>query len=183
MNDDNNRIIVGIFVILINLAYFCLGISEAIFVSRYSEFDDQCRQIWSWILAACVFDITIPVISFCGIRNLLRDRDEPNDEYDIILYVSRLGFCVIAIWSAVTYYNIDSSCHYFWTSQSPQLWTFVMIHFVALWIIVGFLCFIALLVACMCCTACFAPKEKKSVLRQKSQLFNTISHKLDRESV
>lgn len=183
MNNDNIQLIVGILVILVNLVYFCLGISEAIFVARYSEFDNQCQQIWSWILAACVFDIVIPVISFCGIRSFLRGRDEPATDYDKVLYAARVGFTVIAIWSAVTYYKIDSSCHYFWTSHAPQLWTFVMVHFAVLWISVVCLCFIVLGVACMCCFACFAPKEDRAIMRQKSQLFNTIANKVDRVSV
>jgi len=183
MSDDNAQIVQGLFIILINLAYFCLGISEAIFVARYSEFDDQCRQIWSWILAACVFDIVVPVISLCGIRSITKKKDEPNSTCDNLLHAAKIGTIIIAIWSAVTYYNINASCHYFWTSQAPQLWTFIMIHFVALWIGVGIACLMLLILVCMCCGACFAPKEKKAVLRQKSQLFNTISNRLDPESV
>ena len=157
--------------------------SEAIFVARYNEFDDQCRQIWSWILAACVFDIAIPVIGLCGIRNITKGDDEPNNIYDHLMYAAKIGTVVIMIWSNVTYYNINASCQYFWTSQAPQLWTFITIHYCVLWLCVGYIGGTLLMYMLIGCAALFAPKEKKAVMRQKSKMFNTISAKLDPESV
>lgn len=169
------RFITNIIVILINLAYFCLGVSEAIFVSRYSEFDDQCREIWVWILTACVLDIVIPVIGFCGIRALFKGDDEPDSAWDEFLYYAKVGQFVVAIWCGITYYNIDSACYYFWTSQAPQLWTFVMIHFVAMWIGVACFAIFVLVVTFVCCAVAFAPRGDVTSLRQNSKLFNIIA--------
>jgi hypothetical protein len=181
MDEDNAKFLAAMFMVMAGLATFCLGISEAVFVSRYDEFDDQCRQIWQWILAACVFDITIPVLSLCGIRSLLKDSDDSSsDSHDTLIYFLRIGSFTIMIWSGITYFNIDSSCHYFWTSQAPELWTFVMIHFVVLWLYVGVACLAGLCLGCGICLSLFSSEENKKIMRQKSQTFNTIANKLER---
>lgn len=178
----------GWFLVLINLAYFCLGISEAIFVARYNEFDDQCQQIWSWILASSVLDIVIPVIDLCGIAYYLtKNNDKPNNVYeniyDISMYVARIGTIIIMIWANVTYYKINTSCYSFWTSQAHELWTFVVIHYFILWLCVGWIIGTLLMYMIMCCAVLIVPKEKKSVMRQRSKLFNTVASKLEPELV
>jgi hypothetical protein len=139
-------------IILNSLFSLALGISEAYFLAKYDSFSDECREIWKWILAACVFDIVLPVITCCGLTNLL-DDDKKNNTPQLLI----IGQLIIAIWSAVTYYNINTSCHDFWTSNAPELYTFVMVHFVCLWIMVG----ISGLLIVIGCLSCFGLATKE----------------------
>jgi hypothetical protein len=116
---------------------FSVGISEAVFVSQYSALDNGCRDIWGWILAACVFDISIPVFTCCGIGKLTAKPEDNRYKHDNqLIRLLGVGRLIIAIWSGVTYYHINSSCYNFWHSNAPELWTFVVIHYAMLWIYV-----------------------------------------------
>jgi hypothetical protein len=178
-NDENVRIIGGIGAILLNLMYFCLGISEAIFVAKYREFDKGCQEVWPWILSACVFDLVVPVIGFCGIKSMFKEPDEPNSTSDHLVKFARIGMIVIMIWSGVTYFIISQSCQNFWTSNAPEMWVFVMMHFSVLWIAVIFLGLMLLGLMCMGLATVIAPDEKVTVMRQKSKLFNTVAGKIE----
>jgi hypothetical protein len=112
-------------IFIVSLFDLCVGISEAIFLSKYSQFDDECRQIWAWILVGCIVNFIIPIFAICA--KIFQD-------YRTILQFARIGYYVVGIWSLVTYYNINNSCYSFWTSSAPELWTFVLIHFVLMWI-------------------------------------------------
>jgi hypothetical protein len=116
MRDDNVMSITS----LIYLFEFALGIAEAIFVNKYYVFSDGCRGIWSWILAACIFDI------FAAFS----DRQRYNNTW------LKVGQFIIGIWSVVTVTHKQSNeaCYNFWQSNAPELWQFVIIHFVMFWI-------------------------------------------------
>lgn len=137
-----------VFVILLSLYEFSLGVSEAVYLSRYSEFSSGCQGIWGWIVAACVINICVPVFTCCGLTGL---SDDEKKDKSFLLQALQIGQLVIAIWSCVTYYNISNSCQDFWTSNAPQLWTFVMIHYVMFWISIGIIGLSVLL----SCTACW----------------------------
>lgn len=136
-----------VFVVLLSFYEFSLGVAEAVFLARYSEFSSGCQGIWGWIVAACVINICVPVFTCCGLTGFADDKKDKS----LLLQGLQIGQLVIAIWSAVTYYNINNSCHDFWSSNAPELWTFVMIHFVMLWIGIG----IIGLILVLACTACW----------------------------
>lgn len=160
----------SITIILLSLFEFCLGISEAIFVSKYDQFDDGCRSIWKWILAAACINIIVPVITGCGITTLINtfDEDSENNKNSTLLDLLQIGQFVIGIWSGFTYNNIDSQCHDFWESSAPQLWTFVAIHYISMMIslsiaLIAFI--IVLFKACgiICCDGCQIFCDSKKV--------------------
>lgn len=132
-----------VFVVLVLLYELGLGIAEAVFVAKYSDFSHECRSIWEWILAACVFNIVIPALTLCFSFGESTNK--------LIVQFARIGQVIIAIWSAITYYHITTSCRDFWTSNAPELYTFVMIHFVMLWIFVGI---VGLLIIMACLAVC-----------------------------
>src|SRR5688572_8689989 len=113
-----------VFVILLSFYEFCLGVSEAVYLSRYDKYESECRGIWGWLVAACVINICVPIFTGCGVTKLMEDKKEENK--NAIVQLLHIGQFVIGIWSAVTYFNIDANCHSFWTSNAPELWTFVM---------------------------------------------------------
>jgi hypothetical protein len=121
-----------IFCIVSYLFSFCVAVSEAVFLAKYQEYSDECRQIWKWILASCVFNIVVAVAMCCGIGRIIKEATENiliMLWFDFWFYVG-IGSLVTSIWSAVIYFNISSSCHDFWSSNAPQLYTFVLIHFI-----------------------------------------------------
>jgi len=135
---------------IFHLFGFCLGIAEAVFVAQYSDFNDGCSHVWEWMIAACVFNICIPVFTCCGGKRLTEEEKERSDT--TIQDLLPIGNLIVGIWSMVTYYNISSECQQFWETNAPELWTLVMIHYVMMWVMIGIVCLMVLL--CMC--ACFA---------------------------
>lgn len=145
-NEETITFITLACVFLNSVFEFCVGVSEAVFLSQYSSLSDGCQDIWKWILAACIFNIIIPVFTCCGLSKYVM-KDGSLD----IGHLARIGVFIVGIWSAIVYYNITSSCYDFWQTSAPQLYTFVMIHFVCLWISVGLCAIIILLLFAMCC--------------------------------
>jgi hypothetical protein len=129
MNDLDCQILEERIVMIISFGLLCLGISEAYFVVRYNEFNNQCGQIWLWALFVCVFDIGHIVFNHFKNVGFLRNDGMADDRYEYLLEIIGTGRCVVSIWSAIIYHSIDDKCYYFWTSQAPQLWTFVVIHY------------------------------------------------------
>lgn len=141
-----------ILVILLNLFTFCLGISEAVFVSKYDEYQGECSNIWGWMVAACVVDICAPVFSCCGLKRIANSDDD--DDKSTLGELVHIGGAVVAIWSMVTYYKISSSCQDFWETNASELWTFVMIHYVSAWVGICIICLAILVGIVACCTMC-----------------------------
>lgn len=147
-----------------NALIFFLGIAESIFLTKYhmfdrrlTMFDTECRTIWSWILAAAILNITVPVVTCFGLYKLCICVDDDNKKIHIINCL-HIGYIVIMIWSAITYSNINASCYLFWTSNAPELWTFVIIHNIMMWIGVVILFLIVFSIAIFCCgDRCFKP--------------------------
>lgn len=136
--------------ILLSLYEFFLGVAEAVYVSKYDKYETECQGIWGWIVAACVINICVPIFTGCGATKLIKDKKEENS--NAIVQLLQAGQLVVGIWAVVTYYNINSTCHNFWTSNAPELWTFVMIHYVMLWISVGiFVLIFVLFCVALCC--------------------------------
>jgi hypothetical protein len=142
---ENNLSLFGIALTFLSSLYtFCLGISEAVFVAKYNNYQDQCDNIWAWICAAAVINICVPVLTVCGLTSL---SDEHKDKSGVLHLLYIAGF-VIAVSSVVTYSNINNGCHDFWTSHAPELWTFVVIHYVMFWVSIGVTC-VAICYACV----------------------------------
>lgn len=131
-NDSGKKIRV-FFSFIVSLYMFLLGISEAVFVGKYDEYNNECRQIRQWITAAAIFNICIPIFTCFGLIPLFSKKEKRQEVENFL----QIGMFIISIWSAVTYFNINESCHEFWTSNAPELWTFIMIHFVMLWLSVA----------------------------------------------
>lgn len=155
--------------VICSLFEFCVGISEAIFLSRYHQFNDACRDIWNWILAACIINISGPVFTGCGINTALKVLFDDGDKEaeSVGLQIVHIVYIVVMIWSTVTYYEINNSCRDFWVSNAPELWTFVMIHFVMFWINVAiFAC--GILMACCYCALVLAVSMEEESSNSKS---------------
>lgn len=138
------------------LIIFPLGISEAVFVSRYSVFVDECQGVLILIIISCVINICIPVFAayICFISFYF---DVSDKNVTLPLLLSNIGYFVIMIWSMIIRHTITTECHDFWTSNAPEIWSFVMIQYVMFWISV---CCITV-GGCFYCTCylfwCFSP--------------------------
>jgi hypothetical protein len=110
---------------------FCLGVSEAHFVAYYDDLKPECNHVWGWIVAASVFNIIISVSSMCYICcvNQVGEVYDNNNSYGV-----HLGQLIVGIWAIKTYFQIETSCLSFWEANAPELWTFVLIHYVMAWI-------------------------------------------------
>ncbi|VBB18223.1 hypothetical protein YASMINEVIRUS_686 [Yasminevirus sp. GU-2018] len=148
MANEGVTLAAAIITVIINAFAFAVGIAEAVYVSKYDEYKDGCSGIWGWMVAACVIDISIPVLTCCGLTTLFnKEEDNKNSTLNLL----HIGSFVIAIWSAVTYFNLSTSCYDYWQSTAPELWTFIMIHFVLLWIGVGLIGLLIVLGILVCC--------------------------------
>ena len=148
----------------------CLGISEAVFVAKYDEYDDECRNIRAWIIAACCINIVAPVITACGLYRLADIKDQGH--LPVIHSLLGIGQFVISVWSAVTYFNISAMCHDFWVSKAFELWVFVMIHFVALWVNLTFtILYVAFICAGACAGACAA--ENNDQVKRSNSIYDS----------
>lgn len=136
-----------------NALIFFLGISEVIYLIIYKSFATGCQSIWSWILGASIANITIPIVTCFGLYAMCTAEDNKKIHIFNCLHVGQI---IIALWSAVTYYNINSSCYSFWTSNAPEIWSFVVIHLMMMWIGVLIIFLIVCSVIIICCiTHCF----------------------------
>jgi hypothetical protein len=111
-----------------SLLAFSLGISEMVFINFYPHMQSKCENIYNWILAASFINIIIPIITACGLRSL--DENETGGQF---LQIAQI---VIMIWATITYFHIDSFCLDLWLTQAPEIWTFVLIHVTAFWIVI-----------------------------------------------
>jgi hypothetical protein len=143
-----------------NLYELALGVAEAYFVAYYHDLEPQCTNIWAWILTASVFNIVISVLSFCYICCVCCIGDIYEDSRGHSLH---LGQLIVGIWAITTYFKIEDSCQSFWESNSPELWTFVLIHYVMGWFfIVSILCSLMISCCCVCC-CCIGKNEYKEI--------------------
>lgn len=166
-----------IIVILMSFFAFVLGIAEAVYSSRYNQYANQCSQIWGWIVASCTINIIIPVSTCCGLSIVLSNNSEKDK--NVVLEFAQIGQLIIAIWSAVAYYNISDSCYNFWTTNAPQMWTLVMIHFVMLWIMIITSCLTAITIYVM---SLYEKKIHKAKVKQVNDQFE-IAAKLASEEM
>ena len=148
MAKEEVSLVAAILTVIINAFAFGVGVAEAVYVSKYDEYKDGCSGIWGWMVAACVIDIAVPVLSCCGLTTLLNKEEADKNS---LLNLLHIGSLVIAIWSAVTYFNLSSNCYDYWQATAPELWTFIMIHFVLLWISVGFIGLFIVFGCLLCC--------------------------------
>ena len=150
-------------IILLSLFEFCLGVSEAVFVSRYDQFENGCESIWKWILGAACINIIIPCITVCGIQTIIDTFNEDNKKSNTtLLNLLQIGQFVIGIWSMNTYQKIDKECYNFWESNAPELWTFVAIHYVMtiISITIAGIAFIVLIG--VCCNFCWNASRRSN---------------------
>lgn len=143
------RKLISIASIVIHTCSFALGVIEVIFASKYSGYkhdieEHHCDNVWAWIVVASVYNITVPIISCCGLACIIGNRcNFPNVDNEClrtrtsVLIILHLCSVSYGIWSLVTYFNINTMCYEFLRSFLPEFWIFIMIHFSVFWISIG----------------------------------------------
>jgi hypothetical protein len=141
-----------IIVISFKLFEFGFGIAEVIYLQQYKDTTNKCENIFEWIMADCVFNIVVPVITMCGVYNLITDDENNEEKQPLLMQAAHIGQLVIAIWSAIVYYNINNQCRVFWENNAPKFLIFIRINVIILWIGVALsgLCYFVCLFACLC---------------------------------
>ncbi len=126
---------------LLLVAEFILGIIESIYISKYVDLKGGCWHVWEWLLAACIFDICIPLFLQC--RVVIHRDDDYYKQYYVrigvfhnLLHIANL---IISIWAAVVFFKAGDLCEAYWDNMAPELWNFVIVHFVMLWIFVAYI--------------------------------------------
>ena len=138
---DKLKITAAVAIFSINALYFILGVVEAIYISKQTDRINKCWNVREWLIAACVLNIIVPLFNFCGIGTIIElfidkdssgnNKDNSNNSNISLKNIINLSHLIIAIWSAVAYYNIDETCKAYW--EETPLWIFVKIHIVLLW--------------------------------------------------
>src|SRR5271154_4792356 len=93
------RLLGPFLLVILALFDFCLGVSEAVFLSEYSSYSDGCQAIWKWILAACIISIITSVLTCCGVGKYVADEtDNPLLIcWAYFWYIIGIGLFVVAI--------------------------------------------------------------------------------------
>jgi fumarate reductase subunit D len=129
VHDKSEYIYIFILTIM-HLLFFCLGIIQGNILNKNNEYYDECRNIFNWIIFSSVLNIIYPIIYiFLKISILFEFFDEDDDsnilnfkDLKTFMKILLLGYCVLIIWSFVTYVQIDSTCYIFWTTLGNNIW-------------------------------------------------------------
>lgn len=127
-----SSVVLPLIYITINLCVFVFGISEAVFITKYNKLDHECGSIREWILAASIMNICVPIMTGCGM--LIYNDGDGRCNKNTLFMLLKTGQSIVAIWSVITYFTINPTCRDFWTNNAPELWTFVIIHFIMFWV-------------------------------------------------
>src|SRR5438132_8214451 len=60
----------------LTLFEFAFGIVEAVYAAKYYQYRNECVFIWRWILVASIIDISIPILSYCGVKYLIDNENQ-----------------------------------------------------------------------------------------------------------
>jgi hypothetical protein len=129
---------------LLLLGQVILGLFEAIYLNHYSQYKSQCYHVWEWLTAACVINIFIPIFTSCGLSISIQEKDEEENKKEwretklkILFNGSQIFELVIALWATFVFFNINKECYDYWNNNAKELWIFIIVHFVLLWIILA----------------------------------------------
>lgn len=127
-----------IFTIFICLVEAIIGICEAVYLEKYSIYNDGCFSIWEWILASCILSI---ICALCIVAHIVasnfKNQYEPDPKYIatvILLFFIFCGQFIVSMGLTITSFQIGDVCRDHWISNAPELWTLTVFHIVMFWI-------------------------------------------------
>jgi len=118
------------------LGQFILGIIEAIYLDRYSQYKLQCYYVWEWLVAGCVINIVIPLLARFGIT-FNRWNDDDIKKIKLRINAFQIAQLIISVWAAVVFFDPNKECRDYWLEHAKELWYFVVTHFGILWFLVA----------------------------------------------
>ena len=117
--DEPTYTIMSMAIITIIMMYrLALGITQAIYLSKYNDYETECRLVWVQMCVMCV-------VNFLSVINggINSQKEEKNHSFELI----SLG---IGIWIQITWFNISSDCEDFWQDNANELWTLLIVEVV-----------------------------------------------------
>ena len=154
MTPESKKKIYTLIAFFLNAGMFTIGIVEAIIAGGAKEFHTGCQDIWYWIVVTCIIDISVPILTGCGIMSFSKKDNMSLKRASIII---RFGNLIMSIWTIIAYTNIaGTDCAIFWQSNASDVWTLLVIHFaftcagIGLFIVSAI---IAMMVVCCNCNA------------------------------
>ena len=148
--DLGTKVAIGI-VSLICYAELIIGIAEAYYVSKYNNvsFKGDCTIANSIISGGMINDIIAGLVGSCFISYLIYYCSKIIDHNNVTVtnigdcfgwifkfHVFKFGYLVACL---ITYRN-NILCYHYIIDNTPEFWTFIMIHFVTGCCIMGSIC-------------------------------------------
>jgi hypothetical protein len=96
-----------------------------------------------WITATSIIDLLSFILCLGYLVSVFRNFSDRTQTKWKIMQVFHFSQIVIVFWSISTYFNIDNDCRTNWKNSAPEICSFVLVHFVGMWIgviIVSFAC-------------------------------------------
>jgi hypothetical protein len=121
-----------------------MGISEAVIVSIYKQYEHSCYNIWYLVLASCVTDLVCYFLFLFAVGGLSLEKRKSM----MLILIGKLMNFVIMIISTIQYYGIDKPCYTFWSINASEVYCIVMIHHLMLWIHI--ICIPIIIIYCFC---------------------------------
>lgn len=130
------------------------GITIIIYSAKYDAFNNDVTFCWNvnyWLIVGGCLAMMPPVFSCCGLTSF--DKDNADGEVDCGIKIGNICSISIAvdafhisqfvcgIWAAVIYHQIDTECKELIMDVYPAYWTFILIYYSIMWIVVIFLVF------------------------------------------
>jgi hypothetical protein len=138
--------------VLLSLYCACVGITEAVALSRASDFKDGCYYIWIMIIILCVLNLMSAIAIPCATLAVMLSNEKSKSDSSGIFAVIGLG---VRIWLVVVWFDLDNgtsesiACMNTYINDYPLLWSMFNVEFVWFWINIG-------LIVLMCCCGCGA---------------------------
>lgn len=140
----NTDILLQIMVAALVAIEFIGGIYESIYTHKYKQYGDGCNHIRTQILVFAVVDIVTAIVT---LANLAISFNNSIPDNNMMTVVTGFEFA-IALWAVISFHTMDDTCNNFWTTNAPELLTFVKIHYAVFWIFFGSF-FFGLIGACV----------------------------------
>lgn len=114
---------IGVVAIIVTLFLLSMGISEAVYLSKYdsTETKGECWQVWPNLVSVCVLNFVCGILLIPTIIAAIIGGKSDKGKSDSS--ASLAG--AIRIWTCVIYFNITSSCREYYEDNAPELLTFL----------------------------------------------------------
>lgn len=142
--------ILKMFLISLFLFELIFGFIEVYYLIKYYYLNGRCNKIFEWISVGAVINILCSIACFYIVmfNNMKNKFDCDNCSFLMKIQLSQI---LVSTWSSITYFNIDGLCKKDWIDNAPELWDFVIVHFLMEFLVIIVICILIICCFLTCC--------------------------------